>query len=168
MWAEYDPSFSEPRVMSKAVKKSFNNGTHAYVDESYKGDTKITKKSAYESPPSYAEKFDINYSEDLVNNSQPHSGADAKRKRAQAISHLMNDCARIEIPGNPKIILGSVVELDIPKKTDNNQFGGEGQFNKKALVVAIRHKIKPAGQSPRYTMVLELVKAGMEKGGTTA
>jgi hypothetical protein len=167
MWAEYDPSFSEPRVMSKAVKKSFNNGTHTYVDESYKGDTK-SKTPAYSQPASYAEKYDVYSSEDVVNNSQNHTGADAKRKRAQYISHLMNGSAKIEIPGNPKITLGSVIELDVPKKTDTNQFGGEGQFNKKALVVAIHHKIKPAGQKPQYTMVLELAKAGMEKGGTTA
>ena len=167
MWAEYDPSFSEPRVMSKAVKKSFNNGTHTYVDEGYKGDTK-SSTPAYSQPASYAEKYDVYSSEDVVNNSQNHTGADAKRKRAQYISHLMNGSAKIEIPGNPKITLGSVIELDVPKKTDTNQFGGEGQFNKKALVVAIHHKIKPAGQKPQYTMILELAKAGMEKGGTTA
>lgn len=167
MWAEYDPSWSEPRVMSKAVKKTFNHGTHTVVDESYKEDTK-SKNPAYKQPASYADKYDVYSPEDVVNNSQNHTNADAKRKRAQYLSHLMNGTAKIEVPGNPKITLGSVIELEIPKKTDNNQLGGEGQFNKKALVVAIRHKIKPAGQKPQYTMILELAKAGMEKGGNTA
>lgn len=167
IWAEYDPSWSEQRVMSKAVKKSFNHGTHTVVDEGYKGDTK-SKTPAYKQPASYAEKYDVNSAEDVVNNSQKTTAADAKRKRAQYLSHLMNGSAKIEIPGNPKITLGSVIELDVQKKTDDIQSGGEGQFNKKALVVAIRHKIKPAGQRPQYTMVLELAKAGMEKGGNSA
>lgn len=167
MWAEYDPSWSEPRAMSKAVKKSVNNGTHTVVDESYRGDTK-SKTPAYRQPASYANQYDVNSSEDVVNNSQAHTNADAKRKRTQFLSHLMQGTARIEVPGNPKITLGSIIELEIPKKTDTNQFGGEGQFNKKALVVAIRHKIKPSGQRPQYTMVLELAKAGMEQGGSTA
>ena len=165
--AVYRPSRSDQRVMSKGVKKTFNNGTHTVVDESFKPEPK-KKKAAYSQPVSYADKFDVVSAEDVINNSQKTTGADAKRKRAQYISHLMNDSATIEIPGNPKITLGSVIELDVPKKTDDIQSGGEGQFNKKALVVAIRHKIKPAGQRPQYTMVLELVKAGMEKGGNSA
>lgn len=167
MWAEYDPSWSEQRVMSKAVKKSFNHGTHTIVDENYKGDTK-SKTPAYNQPASYAEKYDVYYTEDVVNTGQKNNGADAKRKRTQYLSHLMNGTAKIEVPGNPKITLGSIIELDVPKKTDNNQLGGEGQFNKKALVVSIRHKIKPAGQKPQYTMVLELAKAGMENSGSSA
>lgn len=167
MWAEYDPSWSQQRAMSKAVKKSFNNGTHTIVDENFKGHIK-SKTPAFQNPPSYAEKYDVITSEDVMNNGKKHNTADAKRKKAQYFSHLLNGTAKIRIPGNPKVTLGSIVELDIPKKTDNNQFGGEGQFNKKALVVAIKHEIKPAGQKPQYTMVLELAKAGMEKGGTTA
>ena len=167
MWAEYDPSFSASRPMSKAVKKSYNPSTGVVVDENYQQDTK-SKKPAYNSPASYADKFDVRHMEDTANNGQPHNNADAKRKRAQYLSHLMQGSARIEIPGNPKITLGCKITLDVPKKTDDNQSGGEGQMNKECIVVSIRHKIKPAGQEPRYTMILELVKAGMEKGGNSA
>jgi hypothetical protein len=46
--------------------------------------------------------------------------------------------------------------------------GGESQFADKVLVVGIRHRIRPQGQSPRYTMVLKVVKASFSKssGGT--
>ena len=47
--------------------------------------------------------------------------------------------------------------------TDNEK--GEPQINGKALVVAIRHKIKPFGQQPRYTMVLRVVKGSYKEGG---
>ena len=41
----------------------------------------------------------------------------------------------------------------------------ELSFNAEALVVSIRHKIKPTGQSPRYTMLLGVVKGGFKEGG---
>jgi hypothetical protein len=167
MFGQYNPSWSEPRALSKTVKKSFNHSTHQVVDQNYQEDTK-TKNPAYEQPASYAGPVDYRTAEDTFNNSTPHTSSDAKRRRAQFLAHLSQGNATIEIPGNPKITLGSMINIEIPKKTDDLESGGEGQFNKKALVVAIRHKIKPAGQSPRYTMVLELVKGGMEQGGETA
>jgi hypothetical protein len=166
MWAEYDPSWTEPRAMSRAVKNSYNPATNVVVDEKYKSDTK-SKTPAYKNE--YKDgTYLVSSLEDTVNNSKQHTNADARRQRAQFTSHLMQGTARIEVPYNPKITLGSIVQLDIPKKTDNNQFGGEGQFNKKALVVAVHHKIKPAGQRPGSTMILELAKAGMEQGGASA
>lgn len=167
LWAEYDSSWSEIRPISKAKLHTFNRATHTVVDQNYRGDTP-SDTPAYRQPASYNDYYYVSNPEDDFNNGQQNTNSEARRRRTQYISHLSQGTAKIEIPGNPKITLGSVIELDIQKKTDNNEFGGEGQFNKKALVVAIRHKIKPAGQSPTYTMVLELVKAGMEKGGTTA
>ena len=166
-WAEYDPSWSEIRPISKAKLHTFNRATHTVVDQNYRGDTP-SDKPAYKQPASYNDYYYVRNAEDDFNNGQPHTNSEAMRKRTQYISHLSQGTAKIEVPGNPKITLGCIIELDIQKKTDNNEYGGEGQFNKKALVVAIRHKIKPAGETPNYTMVLELVKAGMEKGGTTA
>ena len=166
MWAEYDPSWTEPRAMSRAVKQSYNPHNGIVVDEKYKSDTK-SKKPAYQSP--YKDGvYNVRTAEDGFNNSKEHNNADANRQRAQYMAHLMQGSARIEIPGNPKITLGSKITLDIPKKTDDNQYGGEGQLNKDCIVVAIRHKIKPPGQNPRYTMVLEVVKGGMEQGGSSA
>lgn len=166
MYGQYDPSFSEPRALSKTSKNSFNLSNHAVVSETPKQDVK-TKNPAFNGI-TYVVDTPDQTNEDTMNNSQKHTASDAKRNRAQYLAHLMQGEATIEVTGNPKITLGSIINLEIPKKTDDNESGGENQFNKTALVVAIRHKIKPAGQNPRYTMVLELVKGGMVQGGTTA
>ena len=94
---------------------------------------------------------------------------DAKRKRAEFLSHLAQNSAELEIPGNPKITLGSIITLQLPKKVDANLGGGnELQFNDKVLVVGIRHRIKPPGQTPRYTQILKVVKASFVQGGDNA
>lgn len=91
--------------------------------------------------------------------------ADAKTKRQAYFSHLTQNAAELEVAGNSSIKLGSVIELNIPGKTDSGNSLGEKQMNGKALVVAIRHKIKPFGETPRYTMVLRVVKASYKEGG---
>lgn len=166
LYAQTTPSRSWQRAMSRGIKQSYNHTTGVVVDEKHKGDTK-SKKPAYNKEYNDGE-YIVPTVEDTMNTSQQNSNADARRKRAQFTSHLMNDSSTIECHYNPKITLGCTIELDIPKKTDNNQFGGEGQFNKKVLVVAIHHKFKPAGQRPAATMVLEVIKAGMEQGGASA
>lgn len=88
-----------------------------------------------------------------------------KEKKAKYLSHITQNYADLEIPGNPKITLGSMIEIDIPKKSYTDNEKGEKQFNGKSLVVGIRHKIKPLGQTPRYTMILRIIKGGFEEGG---
>jgi hypothetical protein len=80
----------------------------------------------------------------------------------------MQNAGELEVPGNPKIKLGSIVNLVVPKKAETGNAAGETQFNGKALVVAIKHKIKTLGETPRYTMILRVVKASYKDGGTTA
>ena len=104
------------------------------------------------------------HSSDAINNKTPTGLADAKANRLKFLAHLSQNSADLEIMGNPAITLGSVVELVIPKKASFNNGDGESQFNGKALVVAIRHKVRPIGQSPRYTMILKVIKAGIEEG----
>lgn len=91
--------------------------------------------------------------------------ADARTKRAAFLSHLAQNYATLEVYGNPSIKLGSMINLDIFKKVDGNIDSGETQFNGKALVVSIRHKVKPLGETPRYTMILGVVKASYKEGG---
>ncbi len=163
---EADPADTPPRATSRAVKQSVNLSTHVVVDEKYKDDTR-TPKPAYKQPYKDGE-YVVKYTEDTINNGNKHTAADSAREKAQQASHLLQGVARVECPGNPKIKLGSMIELDIPKRTDNNQFGGDSQVNKNCLVVAIKHNIKPSGQRPQWTMVLEVVKGGMERGGQNA
>ena len=102
---------------------------------------------------------------DSANDKTETNVSEARKNRSAFLSALAQNSAELEIPGNPAIKLGSMINLDISKKADSNNSQGESQINGKALVVAIRHKVKPVGQSPRYTMVLRVVKAGFAKGG---
>jgi hypothetical protein len=62
-----------------------------------------------------------------------------------------------------------MIELEIPKRTQENPSSGEPQFNGKALVVGIKHIIRPPGSgTPRYTMKLRLIKASYKQGGDDA
>ena len=79
------------------------------------------------------------------------------------LSQLAQNHGTIEIIGNPQIKLGSMVNLDIPNKSEGTT-SGEKQFNGKALVVSIIHKIKPDGQNPRYVMELGVVKGSYKEG----
>ena len=59
-----------------------------------------------------------------------------------------------------------MIEVNIPGKADPSVSSmGEKQMNGKGLVVSIRHKVKPLGQSPRYTMILRVIKASFKEGG---
>lgn len=102
---------------------------------------------------------------DPTNDKEKTNIAQAKNKRMQFLAHLSQNYGKAEIVGNPKIKLGSMVNLEIFKKANSGNNGGESQFNGKALVVSIKHKINPLGQSPRYTMELGLVKASYKEGG---
>jgi hypothetical protein len=102
----------------------------------------------------------------LNNKNQKTYVADARQKRAAYISHLAQNAAELEIPGNTNIKVGSMIQLNIPGKTDATMTNnGERQMNGKALVVSIRHKVKPITESPRYTMILRVVKASFKEGG---
>jgi hypothetical protein len=103
---------------------------------------------------------------DPSNNKQDTYVADAKKNRAAFLAYLAQNSAELEIMGNTKIKLGAMIELDIPKKSNSDNEKGEPQINGKALVVAIKHKIKPFGQEPRYTMVLRVVKGSYKEGDT--
>jgi hypothetical protein len=103
---------------------------------------------------------------DPSNNKQDTYVADAKKNRGAFLAYLAQNSAELEIMGNTKIKLGSMIELNIPKKSNSDNEKGEPQINGKALVVAIRHKIKPFGQEPRYTMVLRVVKGSYKEGDT--
>lgn len=86
--------------------------------------------------------------------------ATAKVNRANFIKDLSQNSAKFEINGNPNISVGQVVTLNIPKKADADQSSGENQMNDKVLITKIRHKIMPASVKPRYTMIVEAIKAG--------
>lgn len=85
---------------------------------------------------------------------------DANTKRADYLKEIAQNSAKFEINGNPNISVGNIVTLKIPKKADADQDSGETQMNDKVLITKLRHRIKPAGTRPRYTMIVEAIKGG--------
>ena len=173
IWFKASDSFFTPtRPLDKANQQSYN----------------LTTGKAYNVPPKSTTNFTVADSGNKVynnyqgtgdervpcrttncalnNKNQPTYVADARAKRSAFFSHLAQNAAELEIPGNPNIKLGSMIELNIPGKADPIVSSiGEKQMNGKALVVSIRHKVKPLGQSPRYTMILRVVKASYKEQG---
>ena len=95
---------------------------------------------------------------DPSNDPQQTMIAQARCKRADYLAQLSQTSALIEIPGNPNIRLGSMINITIPRKTGYQADGSEERFSANCMVTKIRHKIKPEGQVPRYTMILEITK----------
>ena len=100
---------------------------------------------------------------DPSNNKDKNKVATARTKRAAFLSQFMQNHAKVIVPGNPKLKIGSVVTLEIPSKSDNG--GKEKQLSGKFLIVSIKHMIRPLGQTPRYLMELGVAKAGFESQG---
>lgn len=170
MWINVGESFySGSRHLTKSSEQTINLTTHKVTQVDPKETKfKVLGQEVYRGSAqnqSLVPQRKI-YSKLNEPNEQRITPAEAKRKRAEFLSHLAQNSAELEIPGNPNITLGSVITLQLPKKVDAGLGGGnEMQFNDKVLVVGIRHRIKSAGKTPRYTQVLRVVKAAFAQGG---
>lgn len=164
--------FSGSRHLTKPSETTFNLTTHKAVSKDPKTQKfTLPGKEVYNGQTSNHKLVPQRSIYSKVNEpDQPITAAEAAAKRSEFLSHLAQNAAECEIVGNPDITLGSMVNLKIPNRVDGaTGFGsGEAQFSDKCLVVGIRHRIRPQGQSPRYTMVLKVVKASFSKasGGT--
>lgn len=158
--------FTPSRPLAKSKQKTFNMTTHAsYAPKDEEIQFKLPDQPVYKGKPSNTKEVPIYHTYDKANDKEKHTTADAKTNRAAFLSHLMQNSAELETYYNPKIKLGCMIELKIPNKSNEGGSGGEKQFNGKCLVVAIRTKIKPLGQTPRATMVLRVIKASYKEGG---
>jgi hypothetical protein len=168
MWVKVGDGFNAgSRSLSKPKEVSYNLATGTINRPS---EQKFTPKLAdgkptYSSPPPEANGVPVRTTYQSFNEKQKVDTAAARSNKQDYISHLAQNYADLEVPGNPKIKIGSIVQLELPKKADGGNASGETQFNGKALVVAIRHKVKPLGQTPRYTMILRVVKGSYKEGG---
>jgi hypothetical protein len=163
-----DSFFTPTRPFSKTESLRYDptTGKNAQISQNqtqYKAADGST--NVYNSPPSKTKAVPVFVPADAANEDQKTYLGDARKNKLDYLGHLSQNFATIEVIGNPSIKLGSVVNLDIFKKANSGGGAGESQFNGKALVVSIRHKIKPLGQTPRYTMILGVVKASYKEGG---
>jgi len=157
-----DSFFTPVRSMAKASEQTVNMTTHGVIStKPVTLDFKFIDQPTYTGTRNSDSEYPVKKIIDKANEIQQNSVGDANKKRAAFLSHLVQNSAELEIPGNPLIKLGDIINLQIPNKSQSgNQKGtGEAQFNGNALVVGIRHKIKDPSFSPRYTMILRVVKA---------
>jgi hypothetical protein len=166
-WINVPKTFdSSVRALSKSQYPHYNHATGVPHDPNRKQITpQVADSPAYDKGRENDSKYNHHQSYNPFNQKDKEGpNGEAKANRADYISHLAQNFATLKVPGNPKIKLGSVIDLKLPDKKDDNQADGEKQFNGKALVVAIRHKVIPLGQPHRYTMILGVVKGGYKEG----
>jgi hypothetical protein len=173
IWCNVDSNFfAGSRHLTKPSQQTFNLTTHKAVSDDPKTEKfTLPGKEVYNGQTTNHKIVPQRGIYSKVNEpSQRIRPAEAATKRAEFLSHLAQNSAECEVIGNPDYYVGAMVNLKIPKRVDGASGfgGGESQFADKCLIVGIRHRIRPEGQSPRYTMVLKLVKASFSKssGGT--
>ena len=160
-----DSFFTPVRSLMKSQQNAYDatTGTGDQVDNKQNNYTFADGNPVSSSAPSVADASPVFNMNDSANNKTPTKVADAKKNRMDFLSQLAQNHGTVEILGNPQIKLGSMINLDIPNKSEGTN-SGEKQFNGKALVVSIIHKIKPDGQNPRYVMELGVVKGSYKEG----
>lgn len=161
-------SFAGSRQLENSSEQTINLTTHKVVQTEPKQSNFVTPgQKVYQGQPQNRKLVPQSKIYDKKNepSEQKITPAEAKVKRAQFLSHLAQNSAELEVPGNPNIKLGSMIDIQLPSRTDATLGeGSEKQFNGKVLVTGIRHRIKPLGQTPRYTMILKVAKASYDQG----
>jgi len=169
IWFNGADSFnSSVRAWSKPEARGYDPTTGVAFQEKPKDPPKFQTadgSTVYDSAPASAKAHPVYTHQDSANDKTDPNVAEARKNRIAFLAHLAQNAVEFEIPGNPNITLGSMVTLDIPNKSSGgNNESGESQLNGKALVVAIRHKVRPLGTSPRYTMIIRAIKASFKEG----
>lgn len=172
LWFKVSDSFkSVTRGLGKTSQTTYNRetGVAHRVKEDPEDNYKVAGNPVYKNSKSGSDKPDQKPPVYTMNSPSNEKSATnlgtARANRAAFLSHLAQNSAEFECIGNPEITVGKIVDLDIPNKSTEGAGANEKQFSGKALVVAVRHKIKPLGQTPRYTCVVRVVKAAYDQGG---
>lgn len=174
MWFKPSKNFdSGPRALNKPSEYAFDHTTHKVIATKGNEAEKFKfadKQGVYEKTPSYVEDHPsvLRYAHDKANNKDKHETSKAMTDRAAFLSHLAQNSAELEVYYNPEITLGSMIEIEIPKKVSKSEGEQETQFNGKCLVVAIRTKYRVAAEPPNCTMILRVVKASYKQGGESS
>jgi hypothetical protein len=81
------------------------------------------------------------------------------------LAALMQNAMKIKVYGDANLKAGDMVDAAIPNKvsTTSNK-DTDPLLSGKFLVSRIHHQIGGAGERPRYTCVMELLKGNLEKG----
>jgi len=170
-----DSFFTGNRALSKTAETSFDLTSHKVVevkDQKQKPNFKTTNQTkTYENHPSYIEEKPIksSYLQDKViqEKAGKHDTSTAKTKRAAAAALFsQNDCT-LECYFNPKIVVGSCIDIDIPQKSEQSE-GGEGSFNKKCLVTSVEILFTASRTPDQPNCVMRLGLTGLGSVGPKA
>lgn len=171
LWFKATDSFSTvTRGLGKTSQTTYNRetGVAHRVKENPEEEFKVAGNKIYktsktqDNPDKKPPVFTMN----SPSNEKSDTGlGKARANRSAFLSHLAQNSAEFECIGNPDMTVGKIIDLDIPNKSEDGSGSNEKQFNGKALIVGVRHKIKPLGQTPRYTCIVRVVKAGFDQGG---
>jgi hypothetical protein len=81
------------------------------------------------------------------------------------LSMLMQNAMKIRVPGDSKLTVGNMIKANIPVKsstTENKK--NDKMLSGNFLMTRLHHRIGGAGERPRYTCIIELVKGNLEEG----
>jgi len=168
LWLHVPDSFYTPVTYNAGSSKSvYDVGTGKSKVEQNPSTNIVLPTAAssatasYQSDANSAKNLPLrHYHNDQFNDKTRTDIDKAKVKRADYLKEIAQNSAKFEINGNPNIAVGNIVTMNIPKKADADHDSGETQMNDKVLITKLRHRIKPAGTRPRYTMVIEAIKGG--------
>ena len=172
LWVNVPDSFHTPTRFSSASNRNTYNmhtGKQQFKDNKDKKFVLLGEETFSQQEKDEVDKVPVKQKPprsthvDPSNDKKKTEISDAKVDRARFLAHLSQNTIKFEVHGNPAIKVGDVVTLKLPKKADADQDSGETQMNDKVLIVKIKHRVKPIGVTPRYTMVIEAIKAGFKE-----
>ena len=166
-------SFYTPfRYDSASGRSSYNiaSGKQQKEDNQFKdfklptaNQSPVRKEKDVVNEPSKDQKPIIHTVVDPANDKEQTYITQSKSYKQAMNARLQNDTGIMEVPGNPQITCGKKMKLKIPLKADSNSGDEEKQITAEVLVLRVKHMIKPAGQTPRYTTIVEFMKGGFNE-----
>ena len=147
----------------KQVKKDFTKNNNFQLPT---GQSPISQQQASDvSSVTVEEKpMDAHIAYDKANvPNQTYIAESLPYKHAMA-ARLTNDKGWMEVNGNSKITVGQTFDINIPNKSAFSDGNAETQITAKVLAVNVRNKVNPAGSKPRWTTIVEFIKAGFDEG----
>lgn len=152
--------FPNNRFLTSTVDKSYNPSTGVVHDSSEPLVRNFTTPSRMKREQRNTRGPILRTSYDALNDPNPLTTSEARALRAQFVAQISENYAEFMIHGNPNISVGDMVNLNIPNISISSG-SRERIFSGNALVVSITHTITQFGDSPRYTMSLGCVRAGI-------
>jgi hypothetical protein len=102
---------------------------------------------------------------DAGSGGRPNTGIPEMTADQQAyLGILMQNAMKIRVTGDTTLKAGDLINANIPVKSSTTDYKkNDPLLSGKFLISRLHHKIAGAGERPRYTCVLEIVKGNLEE-----